>query len=411
MTKRKHNEDSSTQPEFKVADKKHESSGTVLVTFPGTQPADDTLFDSYKHRSSGDAKKKQRIVAGETEKIEFVGKNFGTDSTTDLPCRYVVAVYDKKDNTITLQEAPVINMHRTVKALKGLKSQATAKNSFLEAKNALGDTFGTKKARQQIRSAERNEVKAEALGLDVVSTMQNEIDEAAQAVPTMDEIKEDQEKERPVPPYDASATAPADIYNLDDIISPEELNAVPIKDILKCTNLQEIQEHLPYTLSEFVNSRLLSIVASKGKVDRKQVRILVYISYLMAYYQMRPMMAGKRDQINTTLYNPPAAIVDRMLERYTVSGRRTPMMADKLVCYMMLLCLMANNYTIIPETLAADLSLKPTKAVNLLKNVGCKVEYLTAAQATEFGIKGKVRRASLIAPVTFPVARKIPERK
>jgi hypothetical protein len=58
-----------------------------IVTFPGTQPADDTLFDSYKHRSSGDAKKKQRIVAGETEKIEFVGKNFGTDSTTDLPCR------------------------------------------------------------------------------------------------------------------------------------------------------------------------------------------------------------------------------------------------------------------------------------------------------------------------------------
>jgi DNA-directed RNA polymerase I subunit RPA49 len=42
-------------------------------------------------------------------------------------------------------------------------------------------------------------------------------------------------------------------------------------------------------------------------------------------------------------------------------NRRTPMMADKLVCYMMLLCLMANNYTIIPETLAADLSLKPTK--------------------------------------------------
>jgi hypothetical protein len=32
MTKRKHNEDSSTHPEFKIADKKHESSGTVLGT-------------------------------------------------------------------------------------------------------------------------------------------------------------------------------------------------------------------------------------------------------------------------------------------------------------------------------------------------------------------------------------------
>jgi len=411
MTKRKHSEGSSEHPQYKVADDKTDASGPALVTFPGTQPADDTLFDSHKHRSSSDAKRKQRIIAGETEKIEFVGKNFGSDSSTDLPCRYVVAVYDNKDNSVTLQEAPVINMHRTVKALKGMKNQITAHNSFLEAKNALGDTFGTKKARQQIKSMERNEVKAESLAQDVVSTMQQEIDVAAQAVPTIAEIQKDQENERPVPPYDATATAPADIYNLEDIISPEELNVVPIKDILKITNLKELQEQLPYTLSEFVNSRILSIVTSKGKVDRKQVRILVYISYLMAYYQMRPMMAGKRDQINTTLYNPPAAIVDRMLERYTSNGRRTPMMADKLVCYMMLLCLMVNNYTVIPETLASDLSLKPTKTVNLLKNVGCKVEYLTSVQAQEFGFKGKVRRASLIAPVTFPIARKIPERK
>jgi DNA-directed RNA polymerase I subunit RPA49 len=168
---------------------------------------------------------------------------------------------------------------------------------------------------------ERNEVKVESLGQDVVSTMQNEIDVAAQAVPTIDMIKEDQENQRPVPPYDASATAPADIYNMDDIVSAEELNAVPIKDVLKCTNLQELKEQLPYTLSEFVNTRVLSIINSKGKIDRKQVRVLVYISYLMAYYQMRPVLANKRDEINTILYNPPAAIVDRMLERYTTGGR------------------------------------------------------------------------------------------
>jgi hypothetical protein len=60
---------------------------TSSVTFPGTQPAEDTLFDTYKHRSSGDEKKKQRIVAGETQKIEFVGKNYGADSNSDLACR------------------------------------------------------------------------------------------------------------------------------------------------------------------------------------------------------------------------------------------------------------------------------------------------------------------------------------
>jgi len=98
-----------------------------------------------------------------------------------------------------------------------------------------------------------------------------------------------------VPPHNT----PDDIYNLDDIISPEKLNVVLIKDVLKITNRKELQKQLPYTLSGFFNSLILSNVTSKGRVDRKQVDILVYISCLMAYYQMRPMMAGERDQINT----------------------------------------------------------------------------------------------------------------
>lgn len=107
MTKRKHHDSESTHPEVKVVDSKHEHGGPVIgtfiktasllltvlsftyscllsVTFPGTEPAQDTLFDIYKNRT--DSKKKQRIIAGETEKIEFVGKNYGPD-TADLPCR------------------------------------------------------------------------------------------------------------------------------------------------------------------------------------------------------------------------------------------------------------------------------------------------------------------------------------
>ncbi|GAB5592904.1 DNA-directed RNA polymerase I subunit rpa49 [Umbelopsis nana] len=194
-------------------------------------------------------------------------------------------------------------------------------------------------------------------------------------------IQKVQENERPMPPHNT----PDDIYNLDEIISPEKLNVVLLKDVPKITNRKELQKQLPYILSGFFNSLILSNVTSKGRIDRKQ-----------------PASA---------IRSTPAAIVDSMLERYTSNGRRTPMMPDKLVCYMMLLCLMVNNYTFIPETLASDLSLKPTKTVNLFKNVGCKVEYLTSVQAQEFGFKGKVRRASLIAPVTFSIARKIPERK
>jgi hypothetical protein len=49
-------------------------------------------------------------------------------------------------------------------------------------------------------------------------------------------IPKDPEKERPVPPYHALA----DIYILDDIDIPEELNTVSIKDVFKIANCKEL---------------------------------------------------------------------------------------------------------------------------------------------------------------------------
>lgn len=55
-------------------------------------------------------------------------------------------------------------MTHTVKALKSIPSSAApSKPQYLEAKNALGETFGTKKQKATIRAQERNRIDISAM--------------------------------------------------------------------------------------------------------------------------------------------------------------------------------------------------------------------------------------------------------
>lgn len=62
-----------------------------------------------------------------------------------------------------MPKTPHILTH-TVKALKSLPSSAApSKSQYLEAKNALGETFGTKKQKATIRAQERNRIDISAM--------------------------------------------------------------------------------------------------------------------------------------------------------------------------------------------------------------------------------------------------------
>ena len=63
--------------------------------------------------------------------------------------------------------------------------------------------------------------------------------------------------------------------------------------------------------------------------------------------------------------------------------RRTPVMAYKLVCSTMLLCLMVNNYTVIPNTLTRDLPPKPTKVPRAEKQVERAMAFTMSLEVIE----------------------------
>lgn len=288
------------------------------MAFPGTKPPSDLIYTPHRHEQE-DKKAEQRVISGETEKVIYTGSNFGRDAI-DTHCKYLVGVFSKKENTLSITNAPIMRMNRTVKALQSESSVQGSTARGMAARAALGLAFGTVKAKKQLNSDERNLVTGEQLA-DEMDNLHSEIGKSTANIPKKDELKKSMETALPVPKHNIEAESPEEAYDLSSIVTDEELNSINPKELLKETSLEGVKSHLAYRDSKFINDRLMAIIAASGKKDRKRVRTLMYINILMAYYvRVRASDLKDRRKVETALKNPSSIILDGLAERYTESN-------------------------------------------------------------------------------------------
>lgn len=212
-------------------------------------------------------------------------------------------------------------MNRTVKALEAdiLGNSIMSRGNVARA--ALGLAFGTAKAKQQLKSDERNLVKGEDL-MDEMDTLHSEISKATVNIPKKEEMKKSMDNALPIPEYNLDAESPEEAYDITSIVTDEELNSLQCKEILKQTSLEGIKTYLAYHDSKFVNDRIMAIIAASGKKDRNRVRKLMYINLLMGYYlRVRPNDLKNRRKVEAALKTPPSIVLDGLAERYTESNQ------------------------------------------------------------------------------------------
>lgn len=210
-------------------------------------------------------------------------------------------------------------MARSVKALDAdhLGSNTIARGNIARA--ALGLAFGTAKAKQQLKSDERNLVQGADL-MEEMDTLHSEISRATVNIPKKEEMKKSMESELPVPKHNIEAESPDDVYDITSVVTDEELNSLPCKELLKETSLEGVKSHLAYHDSKFINDRLMAIIGSSGKKDRNRVRKLMYINLLMGYYlRVRPNDLKNRRKVEAALKTPSSMVLDGLAERYTES--------------------------------------------------------------------------------------------
>ncbi|OJA20553.1 hypothetical protein AZE42_07068 [Rhizopogon vesiculosus] len=371
-----------------------------LANFPSVKPTKSTPFKCYRTQKKKSDNEEvpfaetPLLIAGETEAVDF----YSSEETrrASVGSRYLVGVHNKRTGITTFQAAPLHILTHEVKALKGLQPAAVSTLQRLEARAALGETFGTKKAQQAIRAQERNKVD--------VSAMEGVADHLQEK-----EAKANADSTRLIPQYDADALNPSDAYPLHNMIPKPEWKALSISTYMAADNSASRIALLPFKRSNWINGHLSLIFASPSP-NKTTVKILVYISAMMSFHKATFKKIDKTD-IQQKLSAVPGVVVDGLLSRFTETPRgsmeaqKTSENETMLLTHMFALCLHVDDFATDTSVLAADLSMEPMKINILFKSLGCRVNKLTQSDLKRLGLPdaaGEVKRAILKTPLEFP---------
>ena len=173
------------------------------ASFPSLTPPRETAFNSFVNEDDEgkDFVKRQSTIAGETDTVEFSGSsNEASDEvgsrsrflssflwndafTFFLLSRYFLALHRPGSSKLIFHPTPLYLVSRQVKAFKNFKPTEPGTSERLQARNVLGEAFGTKKAKAAIRAQERNKVDVSVMEA-VADVLQDRIEEGTENLPT-----------------------------------------------------------------------------------------------------------------------------------------------------------------------------------------------------------------------------------
>ncbi|GJE92909.1 RNA polymerase I associated factor, A49-like protein [Phanerochaete sordida] len=409
LKKRKRGSDDSEEVTLQISGQQ-EQVGPVLASFPALQPPKSTAFRLYTKKGQADvSSSKNATLVGETDTVEFVSSAESEQAAAG--CSYYVGIYNKKTKTTVLRPAPLHILARNVKALKNLKPMEVSVDERMKLRNNLGETFGTKKAKAAIRAHERNRVDIDAMR-GVAGHLQEDIQGNTESLPTQDEAKAAADGSRLIPPYNADAQRPEEVYKLHDIVPEAELNSIQINALKAMGSNKQRVDSLPYSRSNWINQHL-SLLFSAPKPNKIELKILVYISAMLAFRAASRVVSDKQ-VLQERLKSVPSIVVDGLLSRFTEASRDTnqakitPAMETMLLTHMFALCLRVDDYATDTTLIAKDLSMSVAKVNPLFKSLGCRIDTLNAADLKRLGLPdsaGATKRAVLKVPLEFPKPR------
>ncbi|EGV63192.1 DNA-directed RNA polymerase I subunit rpa49 [Yamadazyma tenuis] len=399
-TKRKANDDSYTNVAIK--EYSQESNMVVGAFFNGLSVDSSTEFDVYKHKS-----KNQFELHGENDTLEY---NAGSNEDEEAHA-YTLAIYDPSTKSVELYESPMLNgrvISKSKRQYKGPKVKQLGIRNNLQ-RTALGEAFGTKKAKSAISNLERNRIDSDKLQ-DVELDIVDSVRESTQALPTKVQMDQDSSELRPTPRINMEATSSDDIYPVENIIPSPDWDAIRINSILDAPTTDSKLELLPFSSSDYIRHHI-------DAEDQTKLKFIYYLSILLGIYHNR-RSRDKATLLTKFKTQPSEMLIDTILKTFTVSksgkfGKSKdksffidPHNEDKLLCYILAIIFHVNNFLIELQPLAYELNLKPNKLVNLCRIMGANVKPPTVGQAEALSIPKALmatsKLASLKAPVRLP---------
>lgn len=379
----------------------------VSSFFNGMLVPENSNFDLFQHKN----KKDSYFLHGENSALEYNGYT-GEDENND----YIVALYNPAHKSVELFKAPMVYGKVTSldsRVHKGPKVKSRGVQNFVQ-RTALGEAFGTKKAKAAIVNLEKNRIDSNRLQdmeLDIVDNVK----ELTLDLPTREQLQEEGSVDRPVPPVNENATSVEDVYALHSIIPKKEWANIRINSIFEEESEEQRMEMLPYGKSAFVAKNLAKFVSLHNE---SKVQMLYYASLLFGVFANRRVR--NKNALMERLGNKPSELlVDGVLERFAVSrtsdfGKSKdrsfiidPYHEDKLLCYLLAVLFHIEGFTLEILPLANELNMKPTRLVSLLRVMGAIIKPIGVGMAEAIGLSKKEAATYKVAVLKVPF--KLPE--
>ncbi|RXN25527.1 DNA-directed RNA polymerase I subunit RPA49 [Labeo rohita] len=358
-------------------------------------------FRLFKHSDGVNPRKKtRRIVVAESDRLPYVGSNFGSGSLQcNNLCRYFVGVLDKKTMQMEVHNAQMFNMLPLIPDGMSLKEEFIVESVFVssgetavnedtkqaetyrEKVDALIEAFGTNKQKRALSSRRLNEVGNENLQQAVAMAASNVINQKGV-----------------------------------EVLSPNEFDA--LKDVgakmaaLTPEDLQKMKaENSPQTVL-----RHLELLPKDDAARDRQSRCVWYLSFLIKASQQKRLSFkfGVEDGC-------PRIIINKVVKNFTVEsfhqGRQWPYINASFVClnslrntvstsmrmklaaHCLALLLHMGDLKANLTLLHRDMGISDVRMMELAKAMGLTLSRQLAQSKEQSGTQEEHRMASLVLPL------------
>uniref|UniRef100_A0A665WSD3 RNA polymerase I subunit E n=1 Tax=Echeneis naucrates TaxID=173247 RepID=A0A665WSD3_ECHNA len=302
-----------------------EDDKAVIVRFSNgcVRNTDNLNFSMYKSSDENNPRKKaRRILVAETDRLSYVGNNFGTGSMKcNNLCKYYVGVLNKKTMQMEVHTAQLFNM--------------------------------------------------QPLALHL-------------------------------PPCNAEADKPENVYQFDDLLSPVEFAALEQVGSKMAALTPEELEKMRNEAGCLCVVEQLQKMPTEGEGRDKVARCAFYLSMLLKLLKQRNLTRKFGEEEDC-----PRIIQNKMFKTFTVETFRngrvlntvSTSMRTKIAAYSLALLLHLDNMTADLTLLHRDLGIPEPRMIEVAKSMGLTLIKPSRGKAENTGLQDEHKKACLVLPL------------
>ncbi|NXA21041.1 RPA49 polymerase, partial [Ibidorhyncha struthersii] len=412
---------------------------------------DSMRFTVYRNRDTAHPRKKhQRILVSETERLSYVGNNFGSGNLKhNSLCRYFVGVLDKDSGQMEVYNAEIFNMQPLLTSLGSVLITVSDLNTVpvtscplanqcllygwvvpseifevllreyecgtsveqciliyfcLAQMDLCIEAFGTSKQKRALNSRRMNAVGNDILNTAVTKAAANIIDAKGVTALIQDVAQDDvQNISIFLPPCNEDAEKPENVYKFEDLLSPAEYEAlrVPAAVFVNITPEEITKKTEEKSHCSFVLEELNFLPADEKRRDHK-ARCLWFLDTLIKFSYMK--VIKKKHPMGPEC---PHIISRKLMKNFTsltynngsVQNLVSASMKAKIAAYVIALALHINNFQTDLTILQNDMKLQESRMMDIAKAMRLKVSKAKGLPGLENDQNHKLGTLSLPLPV------------